>query len=102
MRLKFLHLHLHGLIRSKNLELGRDADTGGQTKSVLELVKSLANTSEVDQVDLVTRFIKDSTVDDEYSQEEEFVVPQTNCIICNSATVIHSSERDSPRVSITG
>ena len=54
MRLKFLHLHLHGLIRSKNLELGRDADTGGQTQYVLELIKSLANTSEVDQVDLVT------------------------------------------------
>ena len=45
MRLKFLHLHLHGLIRSNNLELGRDADTGGQTQYVLELVKSLANTS---------------------------------------------------------
>jgi sucrose-phosphate synthase len=39
MRFKFLHLHLHGLIRSKNLELGRDADTGGQTQYVLELVK---------------------------------------------------------------
>ena len=73
MRLKFLHLH--GLIRSKNLELGRDADTGGQTQYVLELIKSLANTSEVDQVDLVTRLIKDSKVDDEYSQEEEFVEP---------------------------
>jgi len=75
MRLKFLHLHLHGLIRSKNLELGRDADTGGQTKYVLELIKSLANTSEVDQVDLVTRLINDPKVDDEYSQEEEFVEP---------------------------
>ena len=75
MRLKFLHLHLHGLIRSNNLELGRDADTGGQTKYVLELIKSLANTSEVDQVDLVTRLIKDTKVDDEYSQEEEFVEP---------------------------
>ena len=75
MRLKFLHLHLHGLIRSKNLELGMDADTGGQTQYVLELVKSLANTSEVDQVDLVTRLINDPKVDDEYSQEEEFVEP---------------------------
>ena len=75
MRLKFLHLHLHGLIRSKNLELGRDADTGGQTQYVLELIKSLANTSEVDQVDLVTRLIKDPKVDDEYSQKEEFVEP---------------------------
>ena len=61
MRFKFLHLHLHGLIRSKNLELGRDADTGGQTQYVLELVKSLANTSEVDQVDLVTRLIDEPT-----------------------------------------
>ena len=31
MSLRLLHLHLHGLIRSKNLELGRDSDTGGQT-----------------------------------------------------------------------
>ena len=75
MRLKFLHLHLHGFIRSKNLELGRDADTGGQTQYVLELIKSLANTSEVDQVDLVTRLIKDPKVDHEYSQKEEFVEP---------------------------
>ena len=75
MKLKFLHLHLHGLIRSKNLELGRDSDTGGQTQYVLELVKSLANTSDVDQVDLVTRLINDSKVDEEYSQEEEFVEP---------------------------
>ena len=73
MKLNFLHLHLHGLIRSKNLELGRDADTGGQTQYVLELIKSLANTSEVDQVDLVTRLINDPKVDDEYSQEEEFL-----------------------------
>ena len=75
MRFKFLHLHLHGLIRSKNLELGRDADTGGQTQYVLELIKSLANTSEVDQVDLVTSLINDPKVDNEYSQEEEFVEP---------------------------
>ena len=43
MRLKFLHLHLHGLIRSQNLELGRDADTGGQTQYVLELNLDLIN-----------------------------------------------------------
>ena len=75
MSLKFLHLHLHGLIRSNNLELGRDSDTGGQTKYVLELVKSLANNPEVDQVDLVTRFINDTKVDNDYSKEQEFVEP---------------------------
>ena len=31
--LNLLHLHLHGLFRSHDLELGRDADTGGQEKS---------------------------------------------------------------------
>ncbi len=75
MNLKFLHLHLHGLIRSNSLELGRDSDTGGQTQYVLELVKSLANSSEVDQVDLVTRLINDSKVDKSYSKQKEFIEP---------------------------
>ena len=35
----------------------------------------MANTSEVDQVDLVTRLIKDNKVDNDYSEEEEFVEP---------------------------
>jgi len=71
--LKILHLHLHGLIRSNNLELGRDPDTGGQTQYVLELVKSLANTSEVEQVDLVTRLIIDKRINVQYSVEREFI-----------------------------
>ena len=75
MSLKFLHLHLHGLIRSNKLELGRDSDTGGQTQYVLELVKSLANTPEVDQVDLVTRLINDSKIDNSYSKEIEYIEP---------------------------
>ena len=75
MSLRFVHLHLHGLIRSHNLELGKDSDTGGQTQYVLELVKSLANTSEVDKVDLITRLINDSKVDNDYSKEKEFIVP---------------------------
>ncbi len=73
MGLKILHLHLHGLIRSSDLELGRDPDTGGQTQYVLELVKSLANTSEVEQVDLVTRLIKDKRVNAQYSMEREYI-----------------------------
>ena len=75
MGLRFIHLHLHGLIRSNNLELGKDSDTGGQTQYVLELVKSLANNPEVDQVDLVTRKISDMKVDSIYSQEKEFIDP---------------------------
>ncbi len=75
MSLKFLHLHLHGLIRSHSLELGKDSDTGGQTQYVLELVKSLANISDVKQVDLVTRLINDDKIDNSYSKEKEFIEP---------------------------
>ena len=73
MTLRFLHLHLHGLIRSHSLELGRDSDTGGQTQYVLELVKSLAKMPEVEKVDLATRLINDSKIDISYSKEREFV-----------------------------
>ena len=53
MGLRLLHLHLHGLFRSDDLELGRDSDTGGQTLYVLELARSLALRPEVDRVDVV-------------------------------------------------
>ena len=32
---------IHGLIRGENIEMGRDADTGGQVRYVLELAKTL-------------------------------------------------------------
>ena len=47
-------ISVHGLIRGSNLELGRDADTGGQTKYVVELAKALAKQPNVGRVDLVT------------------------------------------------
>ena len=37
-----LLISIHGLIRGHDLELGCDADTGGQTKYVLDLAHSLA------------------------------------------------------------
>ena len=74
MGLRLLHLHLHGLFRSHGLELGRDADTGGQTLYVLELVKHLARQPDVDQVDVVTRLIKDSQVSSDYAVPEEPIV----------------------------
>ena len=45
-------LSIHGLIRGKNLELGRDADTGGQILYVFELAQALARQPEVARVDL--------------------------------------------------
>ena len=71
MGLRLLHLSLHGLIRSKDLELGRDSDTGGQTLYVLELVKGLAARPEVDKVQLFTRLIVDRKVSSDYSNPLE-------------------------------
>jgi sucrose-phosphate synthase len=58
---------IHGLIRGNNPELGRDADTGGQVKYVLELAQSLSKDKRVGRVELITRQIKDKNVSDDYA-----------------------------------
>ncbi len=71
---KQVHLQLfsiHGLIRGENLELGRDADTGGQTRYVVELTKALGKLPGVKQVDLFTRLINDKRVSSDYTKEIE-------------------------------
>ncbi|HEY7774362.1 MAG TPA: HAD family hydrolase [Marinagarivorans sp.] len=62
---------LHGLIRPNNLELGRDADTGGQTRYVVELANALAELPNVGKVELFTRLIKAPSVDAQYALPEE-------------------------------
>jgi sucrose-phosphate synthase len=62
---------IHGLIRGEAPELGRDADTGGQVKYVVELARSLGEHPAVAQVDLFTRLIQDKTVSKDYSQKIE-------------------------------
>ncbi len=69
--LYILLISIHGLIRGHDLELGRDADTGGQTKYVVELAKALAFQPNVERVDLVTRRIVDDAVDADYSAVTE-------------------------------
>ncbi len=59
---------LHGLIRSHDLELGRDADTGGQTKYMVEFARALGKHPKVAQVDLFTRCIEDPKVAEDYAQ----------------------------------
>ena len=66
-----LLISIHGLIRGHDLELGRDADTGGQTKYVVDLARALGAHSGVRQVDLVTRQVADAAVSDEYSAPVE-------------------------------
>ncbi|MCB1754011.1 MAG: glycosyltransferase [Gammaproteobacteria bacterium] len=64
-------LSIHGLIRRKHLELGIDADTGGQTKYVVELSQAVADQPNVSRVDLITRRIEDPAVSDDYAQAVE-------------------------------
>lgn len=64
-------INVHGLIRAQDLELGSDADTGGQTKYVLELAEALAKNNSVARVDLLTRQVIDSKVSADYALENE-------------------------------
>lgn len=63
----------HGLIRGDDLELGRDADTGGQTKYVVELARALAERPEVGRVDLLTRKVVDPQISRDYSEPIEML-----------------------------
>lgn len=63
----------HGLIRYKNPEIGRDKDTGGQVKYVLEFLENLSQHPQVRKVDLFTRRIIDKRVSSAYEKEIEVV-----------------------------
>ena len=62
---------VHGLIRGNDLELGRDADTGGQTKYVVELLRELGERTEVEQAILLTRRVVDPGVSEDYQEPVE-------------------------------
>lgn len=69
--LKIALISLHGLIRADSPELGRDADTGGQIKYVLELSRCLARQPRVQEVELLTRQIIDPSISEDYARVEE-------------------------------
>ncbi|MCP3870664.1 MAG: glycosyltransferase [Gammaproteobacteria bacterium] len=60
-------ISVHGLLRGHELELGRDADTGGQTKYVVEVMQAIASRPDVAQVDLLTRLVDDPDVSSDYA-----------------------------------
>lgn len=66
-------ISVHGLIRSKNLELGRDADTGGQTKYVLEMATELGRHPKVGRVDLITQRVTGNQLDPIYGSKSECI-----------------------------
>jgi len=73
-------ISLHGLIRGKDMELGRDADTGGQILYVVELARALAEQDSVARVDLFTRRVIDSKVSDDYAVPVEPLSMKANII----------------------
>ena len=79
-QLKISLISLHGLIRAHDLELGRDADTGGQVTYVLELARELAAQPNVREVELLTRQIIDPKVDDDYAQLEEAIAENAKIV----------------------
>ncbi|XP_013622634.1 probable sucrose-phosphate synthase 2 [Brassica napus] len=74
-KLYIVLISLHGLIRGENMELGRDSDTGGQVKYVVELARALGSMPGVYRVDLLTRQVSAPDVDSSYSEPTEMLNP---------------------------
>lgn len=74
-KLYIVLISLHGLIRGENMELGRDSDTGGQVKYVVELARALGSMPGVYRVDLLTRQVSSPEVDWSYGEPTEMLTP---------------------------
>ena len=79
-QLYVLLISVHGLIRGEGLELGIDADTGGQCTYVLDFAKALAEHPQIGKVDLLTRLIQDPKVSSDYAQPEEVLSEKARII----------------------
>jgi sucrose-phosphate synthase len=64
---------VHGLLRAENMQLGHDADTGGQIKYVVELCNALSQFEHIERVELFTRLISDKAVSEDYAKPVEQV-----------------------------
>ena len=73
-------ISVHGLIRGHDLELGRDADTGGQVKYVVELARALSLSAEVEKVILLTRRVIDEQISADYAEPIE-PLSEKACIV---------------------
>ncbi|XAR66858.1 Sucrose-phosphate synthase [Bertholletia excelsa] len=77
-KLYIVLVSLHGLIRGENMELGRDSDTGGQVKYVVELARALGSMPGVYRVDLLTRQVSSPDVDWSYGEPTEMLPPRNS------------------------
>ncbi len=73
-------ISVHGLVRGNDLELGRDADTGGQVKYVVELARALGECSDVGKVVLLTRRVIDDQVSSDYAEPVEMLSDKASIV----------------------
>lgn len=78
--LHILSLSVHGLVRGTDIELGRDADTGGQVSYVVDQARALSAHPDVDRVTLLTRLVDDRRVDDSYAVPEEQIAAHARIV----------------------
>ncbi len=63
-------VNIHGLMRIDNIEMGRDADTGGQTRYVIDLAKEISRREDA-TVEIFTRRIDDKRLSQDYNAKIE-------------------------------
>ncbi|WP_428229490.1 HAD-IIB family hydrolase [Flavobacterium sp.] len=72
-KLRISLINIHGLLKGSGLEIGRDADNGGQTKYVYELAEFLSQHEDVEHVHIFTRLIDDKNLSPEYAVPIEII-----------------------------
>ncbi|MDP5199864.1 HAD-IIB family hydrolase [Flavobacterium sp. DG2-3] len=72
-KLRISLINIHGLLKGSGLEIGRDADNGGQTKYIYELAEFLSQHEDVEHVHLFTRLIDDPALSPEYAVPVEII-----------------------------
>ncbi len=70
-QIRIILINIHGLLKGSGLEIGRDADNGGQTKYVFEFAEHLSQHPKVKHVHIFTRLIDDRDLSPEYAEPLE-------------------------------
>jgi len=74
--IRIVLVNIHGLLKGSGLEIGRDADNGGQTKYVFEFAEYLSRNPRVKKVHIFTRLIEDKGLSSEYAVPVETLNPK--------------------------
>lgn len=78
--LDVLSLSVHGLVRAREIELGRDADTGGQVLYVVDQAKALVQHGQAGGLQLATRQVVDKRLDESYAKPTEEICPGADIV----------------------